>query len=52
MPFVVLLIVLYTIYSVKPMGIVDSFSISCYLVFFIMVWIGLNVSSAENPVME
>lgn len=52
MPLVMMAVFLYMMYSIKPTGIVDSFSISCYLVFFIMVWIGLSVSSAEDTVME
>ena len=52
MPLILTVIFLYTMYSVKPTGIVDSFAMSGYLVFFIMVWTGLGVSSSEDPVME
>ncbi len=52
MPLVIMAVFLYMMYSIKPTGIVDSFSISGYLVFFIMVWISLLVSSSEDVVME
>lgn len=52
MPFVVMTAFLFTLYSVKPVDIVDGFSVTCYLVFFIMVWIGQGLVSSENTVME
>lgn len=52
MPLVMMAVFLYMMYSIKPTGIVDSFSISGYLVFFLMVWISLLVSSSEDTVME
>lgn len=52
MPFAFIIIFQYVMYSIKPLGIVDSFSMTCYLIFFIMVWIGFGVSAGENEVTE
>ncbi|KMZ55602.1 hypothetical protein [Dorea sp. D27] len=52
MPLVVIIIYQYTMYTIMPVGIVDSFVMASYLVFFVLVWTGLSVSADENPVME
>ena len=51
-PTVVLAVFLYAMYSSKPVGIVSSFTISGYLSFFLMLWVGLRVSSTEDAVAE
>lgn len=51
-PFLAMVVLLYMMYSVSPVSIVSSFSMSCYMVFFIMVWIGFDAPSSENTVME
>ncbi|RGU95880.1 hypothetical protein DWW31_02590 [Clostridium sp. AF15-17LB] len=52
MPLVVIIVYQYTMYTIMPVGIVDSFVMASYLVFFVLVWVGLSVSADENPVME
>ena len=52
MPLVVMLVLLYFMYSISPVDVVSSFSLSCYIIFSIMVWIGYTVSAAEDLVME
>lgn len=52
MPLVVMLILCYFMYSMSPVGVVSSFSMSCYMIFGIMVWVGFTVSALEDPVME
>lgn len=52
MPLVVIIVYQYTMYTIMPVGIVDSFVMASYLVFFVLVWTGLSVSADENPVME
>ena len=52
MPLVVIIVYQYTMYTIMPVGIVESFVMASYLVFFVLVWTGLSVSADENPVME
>ena len=52
MPVVILAVVLYCMYTIMPVGIVDSFSISCVYLFLIMVWAGLSYNTLEEPVSE
>lgn len=52
MPLIAAVAFLFVMYSMKPLKIVDSYSLSCYFVFFVMVWIGFGLSADENPVME
>lgn len=52
MPLVVMLILLYLMYSISPVGVVSSFSMSCYMIFIIMVWAGFTVAVVEDPIME
>ncbi|MCD2492894.1 hypothetical protein LQE92_09665 [Lacrimispora sp. NSJ-141] len=52
MPVVILAVVLYCMYTIMPVGIVDSFSISSVCLFLIMVWAGLSYNMLEDPVSE
>lgn len=52
MPFAALIIMLYTIYSSKPVGVVDSLTSSCLFVFLIASWIGISVCALEYPASE
>ena len=52
MPLVVIIIYEYTMYTIMPVGVVDSFVMTCYFVFFVLVWTGLSTAADENPVME
>lgn len=51
-PFIIILIFQYVMYSIKPLGIVDSFSITAYLLFSLMIGVGHTVAAGENEVME
>lgn len=52
MPFASFIAVLFVLYSVSPLGVVSSFTISCILVFLIMTWVGITYSDLEDPVAE
>lgn len=52
MPLIALLGVLGMMYSMAPVGIVSSFSITGIFLFVIMVWIGKNVEGLEPEVSE
>lgn len=52
MPFAALIIMLYSIYSSKPVGVVDSLTSSCVFVFLIASWIGISVCALEDPASE
>lgn len=52
MPLVAAFLFLSAMYSVKPLNIVSSFLISGVFLFLLMVWIGLSLANAENPVLE
>ncbi|MDO4273564.1 MAG: hypothetical protein Q4D16_07840 [Eubacteriales bacterium] len=52
MPLAVFMIMLYSIYSSRPIGIVESF-VSCgQFLFLIMVWIGITACDVEDIVSE
>lgn len=52
MPLIVLLGPLGMMYSLPPVGIVDSFSITGVFLFIIMVWIGKTIQGVEPEVSE
>lgn len=52
MPLIVLLGILGMMYSIPPVGIVDSFSITGIILFVIMVWIGKTIQGVEPEVSE
>lgn len=52
MPLIASAVFLYVMYSVKPLYVVSSYLISCTVIFLIMRWVGLSVSSGENTVTE
>ena len=52
MPFAVLMILLYSIYSSRPVGVVDSLMVSCVFLFLLMVWIGVTACDMEHEVSE
>ena len=52
MPLIVLLGTLGMMYSMPPVGIVDSFSITGIFLFVIMVWIGKTIQGVESEVSE
>jgi len=52
MPFVAMLIFLYSIYSTFPIGIVESYTVSLVIAFLIMIWVGLTYNSLLDQVSE
>ena len=52
MPFTVLIMVLYTLYSSKPVGVAASLVSCCMASFLIASWIGVTLCSMEDPVSE
>ncbi len=52
MPLIVLLGTLGMMYSMPPVGIVNSFSITGIFLFVIMVWIGKTIQGVEPEVSE
>ena len=52
MPFIILLGALGMLYSIAPVEIVDSFSITGLFLFVIMVWIGMTIQGVESEVSE
>ncbi|MBS7009110.1 hypothetical protein [Anaerostipes sp.] len=52
MPFAALIIMLFTLYSSKPVEVTDSFISSCQFVFLIASWIGISLTGLEDPVSE
>lgn len=52
LPGLVLLSILSLMYSVKPVGLTDSISLSATILFFLMVWIGYGCNIMEDPVSE
>ncbi|MBD5530862.1 MAG: hypothetical protein HDQ98_01485 [Lachnospiraceae bacterium] len=52
MPFIVLLGTLSMMYSISPVAIVDSFSMTGIFLFVIMVWIGRTIQGVEPEVSE
>lgn len=51
-PFLVAALFLYMMYQMKPVSIVSSFSMGCYMVFLVMAWIGFDAPSSEDAEME
>ena len=47
MPLAVLLVLLYSIYSSKPVGMIDSLTVSSVFIFLVMVWIGATACDME-----
>ena len=52
MPLIALLGILGMMYSIAPVGIVDSFSITGIFLFVIMAWIGKTIQGVEPEVSE
>lgn len=52
MPAAVLLILLESIYSMKPLEIVSTMILSGSLIFLVMTWVGVTTSDLENPASE
>lgn len=52
MPFVMVMVFLYSMYSTAPIGVVESYSVSIVVVFLIMIWVSLAYNSLENQVSE
>ena len=52
MPLLALVAVQYVLYTMIPVGVVESFVLSSIYVFLIMVWVSLGVSELEDPVSE
>lgn len=52
MPLAVFMIMLYSIYSTRPIGIVESFVSASQFLFLVMVWIGITACDVEDPVSE
>ena len=52
MPLIVLLGTLSMMYSIAPVAIVDSFSMTGIFLFVIMVWIGRTMQGVEPEVSE
>ena len=52
MPLIVLLGIVCMMYSMPPVGIVDSFSITGLFLFVIMAWIGKSMQGMEPEVSE
>ena len=46
------MILLYSIYSSRPVGVVDSLMVSCVFLFLLMVWIGVTACDMEHEVSE
>ena len=52
MPLIVLLGFVCMMYSMPPVGIVDSFSVTGMVLFAVMVWIGKSMQGLEPEVSE
>lgn len=52
MPLLVLVAVQYVLYSMIPVGVVESFVLSSIYIFLIMVWVSLSASDLEDPISE
>lgn len=52
MPLIAAAVFLYMMYSIKPLNVVSSYLISSTVIFLLMMWVGLSVSSGENVVSE
>lgn len=52
MPFLVLMVFLFSLYSSMPVGVTDSFTISCNLLFLLMTWAGLSYNEMQQATEE
>jgi len=52
MPLLILIVVQFVLYSMNPVGVVESFVLSSIFIFVIMVWAGIMSSDLEDPVSE
>lgn len=52
MPLAFMFILLYSIYSARPIGVVESMITSCQILFLTMVWLGITACEVETPVSE
>lgn len=52
MPCMTLLVALAGLYAVAPARIADSYAYSMTVFFFVMVWIGMGFTEAEDPVSQ
>ena len=52
MPLVAVIVYQYVMYTVMPTDIVESYVMSCYLAFFILIFTGVSVAADEDQVME
>ncbi len=52
MPLAVLIVYLYGMFTIKPVGVVDSYAMSVVAGFFAMVWLGMTYNTLEDMVSE
>lgn len=52
MPFTLLLVFLGALYAVKPTDVVDSFTLSLIVLYFLSAWIGFSYQEMEDPIAE
>ena len=52
MPFAAFVVILFTLYSTKPVSVVASLASCCLFVFLISSWIGTSVCSLEDTASE
>ena len=52
MPFLVLMVFLFSLYTSMPVGVTDSFTISCNLLFLLMTWAGLSYNEMQQAAEE
>ena len=52
MPFAALVVMLFTLYSAKPVSVVASLASCCLFVFLISSWIGTSVCILEDTASE
>ena len=52
MPLLILIMVQFVLYSMNPVGVVESFVLSGIFIFVIMVWTSIMSSDLEDPVSE
>ena len=48
MPLAVLIVYLYGMFTIKPVGVVDSYAMSVVAGFFAMVWLGMTYNTRED----
>lgn len=52
MPFAILIVYLYGMFTIKPVGVVDSYAMSIVAGFFAMIWLGMTYNTLEDMVSE